>query len=958
MSPGDSAPPDASATCSVAASAASAASAAADAAADSDTESAAPVDSDADPAAAARADPEADPAPTADSGTDSTATSSSASPGDSVAAGPVAADPAAVADSGAGSAAAADAATAASAGSDGPSAPPGGAMLDVLDSPLLNSGLRGPSVHIFPAGGASHGTTTTEATTPSAMTAATAPGTIIVIRNNGQPSDRAHATATATSMRASASWAGAVTVVYDAQSNADANMAVAAANGALGHATAASNGNYVLGYVGSYDYDVPPGSPAPVLPSDTVPAPPGASHDDGGGAAPVPTPTPPADAAASVSPGSSAPAPPAPPGSCDPAPAPPPASGIPGVPHLVPRRLDQHIPHRIAPADSTLAAAGTPGAPGTAQGNADTDDGARATAAAVTMERGGVAGTLHHDETNDDGTAQGSADTGDGAGATAAANDPPPVSPGNAAPAPPAPPDGSAPAPPSSLVLTLSGGPAPRPPAGPTPPEPPDSPVPVPPSDPAPAPLPAAGTPDVPHLFLRRLDARIPPPVDNSLTATGAPGTPDTAQASAGTNNDAGATATVGNHGDADGDAALADAAPLSNALGTPLVGALTGPHVAAPTPLTDDMNAVTGNAILPAAPSDPPAPATEPILDHAATTTAATWAAATTTLTLHIGPPEPLPLQLHGEEANDGAALSRSSSHAHASAWSTAIILSASAALLAPAIPSAFFAQPSHSSHVARSNADRSCCLCVATLTCLAVCTGLAEHVSSWAGGALILAQLPSQQQILAPSPPAQNPASYAHELSDGQLACGPRARPVPCQQILAPSPPARNPASYAHALPGEQLTCGPRAQLTGSLHEGGVRSVHSLPQQQLPAPNTASDMHTLPDGWSILYLVAQLLLLAFLGHAALFRWEPSHLLMLAAGIATLATLLSSTVPASGSRLTLMPRGLRYPVSGSTSSVPLGNLFLSALPCFLAQTAYATTPSRWHCQQCPGLHT
>ena len=90
----------------------------------------------------------------------------------------------------------------------------------------------------------------------------------------------------------------------------------------------------------------------------------------------------------------------------------------------------------------------------------------------------------------------------------------------------------------------------------------------------------------------------------------------------------------------------------------------------------------------------------------------------------------------------------------------------------------------------------------------------------------------------------------------------------------------------------------------------------------------------------------VAQLLLLAFLGHAALFRWEPSRPLMLAAGITTLATLLCSTVPASNSRLTLMPRGLRYPASGGTSSVPLGNLFLSALPCFLAQTAYATTPS------------
>ena len=74
-----------------------------------------------------------------------------------------------------------------------------------------------------------------------------------------------------------------------------------------------------------------------------------------------------------------------------------------------------------------------------------------------------------------------------------------------------------------------------------------------------------------------------------------------------------------------------------------------------------------------------------------------------------------------------------------------------------------------------------------------------------------------------------------------------------MPCQYILAPSPPARNPTSYAHALPGEQSTCGPEARLTGSLHDGGLRSVHSPSQQQLHAPNTVSDMHILPDGWSI---------------------------------------------------------------------------------------------------------
>ena len=226
----------------------------------------------------------------------------------------------------------------------------------------------------------------------------------------------------------------------------------------------------------------------------------------------------------------------------------------------------------------------------------------------------------------------------------------------------------------------------------------------------------------------------------------------------------------------------------------------------------------------------------------------------------------------------------------------------------------------------------------------------------------------------------------------------CSPKTRPAPCQHILTPSPPARNPASYAHALPGEQSTCGPGARLTRPLHEGGPRSVHSLPQQQLRTPNTASDVHALFHSWSILrYMasshnhaqvirqggtfqdrpelfgtgslfgtgtalhdfvkwfvpdsgnaitVAQFLLLVFLGHTALFRWEPPRPLMLAAGITTLATLLCSTMPASNSRLTLMPRGMRHPISASTSSVPLGHLLVSALPCLLPQTAYATTPS------------
>ena len=466
-------------------------------------------------------------------------------------------------------------------------------------------------------------------------------------------------------------------------------------------------------------------------------------------------------------------------------------------------------------------------------------------------------------------------------------------------PAPSTPPGGPAPAPPSGPVLTLPGSPAPQPLTEPTPPQPPDSPVSVPPSDPAPALPPASGAPRVPHIFLRRRDTHVLPPVDNSLTAADTLGIPGTALASADDDDDdAGAAATTGDHGDATSGAALADATPLSS---TP-----------------------------------------EPAPDHAAT---------------------------------------------------------------------------SHSSHVERSNADRSCCLCVAILNCLVVCTGLAEHVSSWADGLPILAQLPSQQQTLPPSPPAQNPASYNHELSDGQLACSPGAWPVPCLYILAPSPPARNHTSYAHALPGEQSTCGPEARLTGSLHDGGLRSVHSPSQRQLHAPNTVSDMHILPNGWSIntandshvqmicqkdilqsdtiwdtinflqralrnqlelfgsrrkaslfgngtaLYdsvkrsvpdsgnviTVAQLLRTALVGHghAAQFRGEPSRPLMLATGVTTLATLLCSAVPASNSRLTLMSRGLRYLVSGGTSSVPLGHLFLSALPCFLAQTAYAMTPSQ-----------
>ena len=288
--------------------------------ADSDTESTAPVDSDAGPAAAAPADPDADPAPATDCGADPTGPSGSADPDDSIPADTVAASPSTTTDSGASF---------------------GANSATTVDPASADSG--GPSVHIFPANGALHDTTTTDTTVPSAMTAAAAPGTIIVVRNDGQPSDRAHAIDRAASMRASSSWAGAVTVVYETQSDADAEMAAAAVQ----HATAASYGHFALGYIGNYDavmhavaashgigdHDAPPGGPAPVLPSDTVPAPPGNSGDDDGSTAPVPIPTLPTDATTPVSPGSHAPAPPAP--SDDPAPvppyapapAPPPASG-------------------------------------------------------------------------------------------------------------------------------------------------------------------------------------------------------------------------------------------------------------------------------------------------------------------------------------------------------------------------------------------------------------------------------------------------------------------------------------------------------------------------------------------------------------------------------------------------------------------------------------------------------
>ena len=560
-------------------------------------------------------------------------------------------------------------------------------------------------------------------------------------------------------------WGGAVTVVYDGQSM-DPSVAPSSA--------------MAMVYV-RVD-DVPPGSPGPVLPSDTVPAPPGASDVDGGSAAPVPTPTPPVDATTSVSPGSCAPAPPVPPGNsapvqpCDPAPVPPPASGVPGVPHLLPIRLDAHIPHRVTPADNTLVAVSTPGAPGTAQGNADTDDGAGAAATAVTMEQGGVADALHHDGTDDD---------------AAPADDTVVfVSPGSRAPAPPAPrdsdhaspADGTAasvlpdsyalalPVPPSTgdaADAALADGAAASVSPGhcaPPPPVLPDNPAPVSPCDPALAPPPASVVPSVPHLFRRRFDAHIP--TGSTLVTAGTPGAPDTDQGNADTNDGAGATATAVtmaqggipdtlDHDDANGNAAPADAASLGGTLGAPLIGALvTPPHVAPLAPLTDDMEAAAGAAVLPATPNDPPAPGHESILENTVTTTAATWAVATTALALQISPPELPLLPLGDEDAHGGAALSRSS-HAHASAWSTTIILSASVALFAPAIPSAFFAQPSHSSHVTHSNSGRSCCLCVAALACLATRMGLAEHASPRAaGGAPLLAQLPRQQA----SPPARS--------------------------------------------------------------------------------------------------------------------------------------------------------------------------------------------------------
>ena len=278
--------------------------------------------------------------------------------------------------------------------------------------------------------------------------------------------------------------------------------------------------------------------PAPVPPCDPAPAPPpalGDSGDDGGTVAPVPTLTPPTDTAASVSLDSRAPAPPvrpsgpAPVPPYDPAPAPPPASGTPGVP-----RLDEHILSRTALADGTLVAADTHGAPGTAPGNAGTGDDTGATAAAVTTRRGGVEGTLHRGGTSGDSTVRRDACGGGHAGGTATADHLPPVSPGHSVPAPSAPPGGSAPAPPSGPVLTLPGSPAPQPLTEPTPPQPPDSPVSVPPSDPAPALPPASGAPRVPHIFLRRRDTHVLPPVDNSLTAADTLGTPGTALASAG----------------------------------------------------------------------------------------------------------------------------------------------------------------------------------------------------------------------------------------------------------------------------------------------------------------------------------------------------------------------------------------------------------------------------------------
>ena len=130
----------------------------------------------------------------------------------------------------------------------------------------------------------------------------------------------------------------------------------------------------------------------------------------------------------------------------------------------------------------------------------------------------------------------------------------------------------------------------------------------------------------------------MPPPVDNPLTAADALGTPDTALASAGTNDDAGAAATAGNHGDA-----ASDAAGTDDDAGA---AATAGNH---------------GNAASDAAPAGaaPLSNTPEPVPDHAVTTTPAAWAVATTALTTHVGPLEPLPLQLHGEDTNDGAAIS-----------------------------------------------------------------------------------------------------------------------------------------------------------------------------------------------------------------------------------------------------------------------------------------------------------
>ena len=301
-------------------------------------------------------------------------------------------------------------------------------------------------------------------------------------------------------------------------------------------------------------------------------------------------------------------------------------------------------------------------------------------------------------------------------------------------------------------------------------------------------------------------------PAGSTFVAAGTPGNSD--EGSADTNGGTGATATAVtveqggvadtlNHNDADGNAAPADAAPLGDTQSAPLVETLAAPHIAPLTLLPDDMNTDTDAAVLSATPSEPPVPKREPILEDAVTTTTTAWAEATAALALQIGPPEPQFLPLDDGEANDGAAPSRSS-RTRVSAWSTTIILPASVALLTPALPSAFFAQPSHSSHVTRSNAGHSCCSCVAALACLAVHMGLAEHIGPRAAHeAPLLAQLP-RRRILGPSPPARNPASSTHALSEGQPTCGPWTWP------------------------------------TGSLHEGGIRSVHSLPQRRPRTPST----------------------------------------------------------------------------------------------------------------------